>query len=272
MLRICFYTDTGFLSDFQWTKMKQADRIRDFVLETIVGPARDQGLRDVVVRAGDIHRLMGLKNAMPAVCSALGSNKFLDLATVETVNRTGPSNGSNAIFTFGLLEGRPNHRPIYRAESAVETKASTTRDNWEPIELSDALVLVSCVKSKLAYAAPACDLYTSPMFQMARHLAEQGADWRVLSAKYGLVDPSSVIEPYDLTLNRMGVQDRRKWADQVMQHLLPLAEQFRKVVFFAGELYRDFLIPPLRGHGIEVEVPMRGLRQGEQLAWLAGNQ
>jgi hypothetical protein len=38
---------------------------------------------------------------------------------------------------------------------------------------------------------------------------------------------------------------------------------------FAGERYREFLIEPLQQRGLEVEIPMEGLRQGEQLEWLA---
>ena len=56
--------------------MTQADKIRQFALDHYVAPARAEGLAVVTIRAGDIHREMNLANAMPAVCSAIGSNKF----------------------------------------------------------------------------------------------------------------------------------------------------------------------------------------------------
>lgn len=137
-------------------------------------------------------------------------------------------------------------------------------------DLRNALALVSCVKSKRAHPAPARDLYTSPLFTMARDLIEsQGAKWRVLSALYGLVDPDAIIDPYDRTLKRMGIAERRAWANKVLTDLLPLAETFGRVVFFAGERYREFLTEPIERRGVFVEVPMEGLRQGEQLAWLS---
>ena len=40
------------------------------------------------------------------------------------------------------------------------------------------------------------------------------------------------------------------------------------VVFLAGKPYREFLEPSLRQRGLQVRVPMRGLRLGQQLAWL----
>jgi 5-methylcytosine-specific restriction protein B len=56
--------------------MTQAEKIRQFALDHYVAPARKGGLAVVTIRAGDIHREMNLANAMPAVCSAIGSNKF----------------------------------------------------------------------------------------------------------------------------------------------------------------------------------------------------
>jgi hypothetical protein len=43
-----------------------------------------------------------------------------------------------------------------------------------------------------------------------------GGPWFILSAKYGLVDPGQVIEPYEMTLNRMGRRERQAWAERVL--------------------------------------------------------
>ena len=82
------------------------------------------------------------------------------------------------------------------------------------------LYLVSCVGQKLSVPAPAADLYTSAWFRKARsYVAESGEPWFILSAKYGLVHPDKVIEPYDVTLNTMPVADRREWARSVLGDL-----------------------------------------------------
>jgi len=135
--------------------------------------------------------------------------------------------------------------------------------------LSNALVLVSCVKSKRSHPAKARDLYTSPLFTMARDLAEaQGSEIRILSALYGLVEPDTEIAPYEYTLNKLGVAARRAWADTVLADLLPVAKKHGRVVFFAGERYREHLIEPLLRSGIDVQIPMEGLTLGQQLSWL----
>jgi 5-methylcytosine-specific restriction enzyme B len=65
--------------------MIQADLIRQFAFDHFVAPGRAALRSEVMVRAGDVHQAMGLANAMPAVCSAIGSNKLPDVAQVKLV-------------------------------------------------------------------------------------------------------------------------------------------------------------------------------------------
>lgn len=81
-------------------ELRQADAIRQFVVREYVEPARKAGAPQFTVRAGDVHNRMNLTNAMPAVCSAIGSGKFQVLAGVTQVDRQGPANSSTVEFTF----------------------------------------------------------------------------------------------------------------------------------------------------------------------------
>lgn len=82
--------------------MSQADRIRQHVANNHANPARRRGESQFSVVSGDIHRDLGLANAMPAVCSALDSRKFAELIDGELVERVGPANSSTVRFTFRL--------------------------------------------------------------------------------------------------------------------------------------------------------------------------
>lgn len=82
--------------------MNQADQIRQFVRSRIIDPARNQGDKVVHVRAGDIHSAMGFINRMPAVCSALDADAFFTQSHVTLVSRSGPQQGANAEWVFGL--------------------------------------------------------------------------------------------------------------------------------------------------------------------------
>lgn len=83
--------------------MSHADDVRQFCKETIVDPARSRGEKEVVIRSGDIHKDMGYQSRMPLVCAALGARKFEEIAGVERLSLTGPTNGANAIFTFRIV-------------------------------------------------------------------------------------------------------------------------------------------------------------------------
>lgn len=145
----------------------------------------------------------------------------------------------------------------------------TVRTRTPDVVTGRRLFLVSCVKTKLSEPAAARELYVSDWFRKARACVERdGGAWRILSAKYGLVHPDDVIRPYEKTLNTMRVAERRVWARDVLKALEPCLANADTVVFFAGERYREFLEPSLGGRGIRLDVPMKGLSQGRQLAWL----
>jgi hypothetical protein len=178
--------------------MTQADHIRQFAIDHYVAPARAGGRSEFTIRAGDVHQAMDLANAMPAVCSAIGSNKFEQLARVTIVKRSGPANGANVYFQFSLAAGSLPKQPEISQQRPSLRSTRTGAD----LKLADAIVLVSCVKSKLPYPAPARSLYTSAWFRKARSIVEgSGARWFVVSSLYGLVAPDAEIAPYDYTLN-----------------------------------------------------------------------
>ncbi len=131
------------------------------------------------------------------------------------------------------------------------------------------IVLVSCVKSKTSKTAPAQDLYISDLFKKTSAYAKLFGDrWYILSAKYGLLAPDQVIEPYEKTLNKMGVQERKSWAKQVMLDLEKILSLSDEVIFLAGKRYRENLIKPIEELGCQVSIPMEGLTFGNQLKWL----
>ena len=82
--------------------MTLADEIREFVYQIYIQPARNTGENTVTIRAGDVHEQMSLVDRMPAVCGAIGTNKFENKYSVTLINRRGPTQGANVYFTFDL--------------------------------------------------------------------------------------------------------------------------------------------------------------------------
>lgn len=130
------------------------------------------------------------------------------------------------------------------------------------------IVLISCVSQKQLYRSKAKDLYISALFKKnlayARRLNPDAI--YILSAKYGLLDLETEIDPYNQTLNTMSAAENRSWAEKVLQQLGRVADLKQDhFIFLAGERYRKNLLPHLTSY----EIPMEGLTIGRQLQALS---
>jgi hypothetical protein len=87
--------------------MTLAERIRQFAFETYVAPMRDRPNVEVRIRAGDVHKGMGLGGRMPAVCGALDATIFRREYGLELARRTGPAQGANVEYIFRIKGTKP---------------------------------------------------------------------------------------------------------------------------------------------------------------------
>lgn len=129
------------------------------------------------------------------------------------------------------------------------------------------IALISCTKKKKKYPCKAEELYSeSTLFTKAlEYVKSQNYDkYFIISALYGLVHPDQIIEPYNITLNKMKKEERYNWSLNVYNDLM-LIKGIHSVDFYAGKNYREYLISFLEEKGIRVTVPLEGLQFGEQL-------
>lgn len=70
--------------------LTQAGKIRLYVTERLIAPARKAGETTVRILSGDVHKNMGLQNALPAVCSVLEGAAFAKQAKVVLIDRDSP--------------------------------------------------------------------------------------------------------------------------------------------------------------------------------------
>ncbi len=132
------------------------------------------------------------------------------------------------------------------------------------------VVLIQCASKKTLCKSKASELYTSTVFLYGRKYIEtiHPDKWFILSAKYGLLCPDTVIEPYNVTLNKMRSGERIEWARKVLvglnQHADPRKDHF---IILAGKNYREHLLQYLHSY----EIPMANLAIGKQLQFLKKN-
>ena len=165
------------------------------------------------------------------------------------------------------------------AQASVNLRSaviSATQPSSTPsaLEAPD-VVLVGCVKSKLAHGAASKDLYTSAYFSKMRWYAENsGAPWFILSAEHGLVHPDEWLEPYEMYLGRTSSAYRAAWGERVAKRLEEVFGSLAGMVLdvHAGSAYVDPLKGALLPRSAKVQNQLVGLRHGERLAWYSQRQ
>lgn len=129
--------------------------------------------------------------------------------------------------------------------------------------------LISCSKLKADHPCSVKEMYwPSALFRGAWRVAKmKGQKALILSAKYGVLLPEQIIDPYDKTLYRMTKQERAEWRTAVLDVLFKLLNPSDKVISYLPRLYAEGIIEALKGKGYEVEEPIAGLGRGQRLKW-----
>jgi len=151
----------------------------------------------------------------------------------------------------------------------------------DPVQVT----LVGCGNAKRDEAVEAAELYDSTYFDKKWAVAEsQGDIERILSAKYGLLRPDRVVEPYDASLvprhdSYIGAEEVARWGEEIEQALHALVAAVREaagtdveieVVTLAGEAYAEHVEEALAEVPVTLRFPFRG-RGGlpGQMRWLS---
>ena len=132
-------------------------------------------------------------------------------------------------------------------------------------------VLVGCGASKRPGLRPAGEKYDSTYFALKRDYAEARDDWYILSAKYGLIKPETLIDDYDVSVGDGVSPDQ--WHDRVRSSLNchPDRVDAGRVEVLAGKRYVEPIRDLLDDLPCDVVYPFEegefsGI--GEQMAWL----
>jgi len=123
------------------------------------------------------------------------------------------------------------------------------------------IVLISCVSKNLPYKEKVKNLYISPLFKNKLDYAQKFKPDKiyVLSAKYGLLNLETEIEPYDLTLNNMSLNEVKVWSERVIKQISTQADLNQdNFILLAGKKYRNYLIP----HISFFQIPLEGMTIG----------
>ena len=140
------------------------------------------------------------------------------------------------------------------------------------------IALVGCTKSKNDHQMPAKELFSkSQLFQLTRlYIEKKGYDaWFIASTLHGLLDPDTIIEPYDYVLT---AKERDQWAQGIatdLQTFLSLKgwdPENVRIDLFINYPSAQALVVALRdvfGDAIKIDRPYAGRgRIGAIQGWL----
>ena len=132
-----------------------------------------------------------------------------------------------------------------------------------------AVFVLPCGRRKASEPAEARDLYVSPRFRTLRRIVEDlSVPYKIASAKHGLLDPKTVVEPYDLDLPSLEPQQQLRWADEILKGLKP--KPGVETVFLLDGAYAQAIIIANREarKPLKAFVPLAGMRAGVQEEWI----
>ncbi|UDF30659.1 UNVERIFIED_ORG: AAA family ATPase [Roseateles sp. XES5] len=87
---------------------RDADRIRQYVLEHYIEAARERDAESVDVLVRRVNEALELNQAWPNICQAITGSKFLEMADVGQPERIGAEQSSATVFRFHLNEEAGN--------------------------------------------------------------------------------------------------------------------------------------------------------------------
>ncbi len=104
------------------------------------------------------------------------------------------------------------------------------------------VIITGCSVKKLNIKAPALELYQGVVFKKVKDLATSlGLDLMILSAKYGLIDGSEILSPYNTVIKKK--EDILKLRERVIPQLLQIEKVYSLIILIMGKNYRAVIAP-----------------------------
>lgn len=114
--------------------------IREYIRMHYLEPARQRRETLVTLRAGDIHRELGLRNRVPNVCQVMESKLLEKEAGVKVSSRQGPPSGRGTTLTVTYAVDLAGPKAEQLSGNPSETTGGTTSVGVHPgVELFCAL-------------------------------------------------------------------------------------------------------------------------------------
>src|SRR5215831_6459040 len=127
-----------------------------------------------------------------------------------------------------------------RTSRATRTNPATRTSRVMKKRSNSSIAFIGCSKSKASDPCMAWQMYQGSLFQktLAYCLSHHDQVF-ILSAKYGLISTSQIIEPYDENLYKMSRIERIEWTQKIKEQIVEqgLTGEFW---FYVSDKYCEF--------------------------------
>jgi len=134
------------------------------------------------------------------------------------------------------------------------------------------IYLLSCTKTKEKRRCSAKQMYSkSALFKLMWDYAETAKAKKIyiLSAKYGVLSPDDLIDPYDMTLKTMSSKEKKVWAYDAYVNLTHRkVKRGDNIIFLAGEDYSKYLDIAFKKNDYKTIHPLKGLGMGKRMEFM----
>lgn len=131
--------------------------------------------------------------------------------------------------------------------------------------------VIGCSREKRPDRAPAAELYISKRFRSTVNLVQKfNAPYAILSAKHGIVPPTTLLDPYDVSLDGMSTIKTSRWAAEALKRLSELASG-RRITLLTSPTYSSPLIELNQRALTHLDfiAPWMNLDRSDPSVWLA---
>jgi outer membrane protein assembly factor BamB/thermostable 8-oxoguanine DNA glycosylase len=181
-----------------YNKPKDADKIREYILNELIETAHATGDTILKIRSGDIGKKLGLYGRMPNVCQVLHGKKLQELCSIKLLNVEGPEPSTTTVYTFEIMikEACKNALGISYVDSRADIFKVTSEGEPEiPIEKNEIALTIE----RAIYDPCKRDFIESALPRMKEWINhyDPGAYWFAISIQN---NTDKAIEEWDVDL------------------------------------------------------------------------
>lgn len=131
------------------------------------------------------------------------------------------------------------------------------------------VTVINCGADKQSKQCAAKDMYVGSLFVASRKYVESmyGKNYCILSAKYHVLFPEDIIEPYDMFLGNFKKSEKEYWWSISAEQLLNKYPKDTVFHFYVGQDYIKGILPILDKEKRKYEYYLNNLGMGYKIQW-----